>query len=147
MIAMVFGEEVNVADGDVAIDLWHKKLGNMSLKGLEVLARKNIVPEIRGMHLETCVENTRRPFSKQHRVVFQHLPRKRKSQPLELVHSDLCYMKDKTPGRALYFATFIADFSRKLWCSALKTKYQVIEIFKIFHVSVERETGRKLNCI
>ena len=63
------------------------------------------------------------------------------------MHTDLCYMKDKTPGRALYFATFIADFSRKLWCSALKTKYQVIEIFKIFHVSVERETGRKLNCI
>ena len=56
-------------------------------------------------------------------------------------------MKDKTLGGALYFATFIDNFSRKLWCFALKTKDQVFEIFMSFHVSVERETGRKLKCI
>ena len=56
-------------------------------------------------------------------------------------------MKDRTLGVALYFATFINEFSRKLWCFALKTKDQVFEIFRNFHVSVERETGRKLKCI
>ena len=56
-------------------------------------------------------------------------------------------MKDKTLGGALYFATFIDDFSRKLCCFALKTKDQVFKIFKNFHVSVERGIGRKLKFI
>ena len=54
-------------------------------------------------------------------------------------------MEDKTLRGALYFATFIDDFSRKLWCFALRTNGQVFEIFRNFHVSVERETREKLN--
>ena len=53
-------------------------------------------------------------------------------------------MKGKTLGGALYFATFIDDFSMKLWCFALKTKDKVFEIFKNFHLSVEGEIWRKL---
>ena len=56
MHAMVSSGEVNVADKDVSIELWHKRLGHMSQKGLEVLARKNIFPEITCMHLETCID-------------------------------------------------------------------------------------------
>ena len=56
-------------------------------------------------------------------------------------------MKDRTLGGALYFAAFIDDFSRKLWYFTLKTKDQVFDIFRNFHVSVERETGRKLKCV
>ena len=38
-------------------------------------------------------------------------------------------------------------FSRKVWAYALKTKDQVINVFKEFHARVERETERKLKCI
>jgi len=34
-----------------------------------------------------------------------------------------------------------------VWAFALKSKDQVLDAFKEFHVSVERETGRKLKCI
>ena len=87
MHAMVSDGEVNVADRDVPIEFWHKRLGHMSQKGLEVLTRKNILPKIRGMHLETCVDCL---AGRQHRVAFQHSPPKRKPQPLELVHTNLC---------------------------------------------------------
>ena len=62
------------------------------------------------------------------------------------MHSDLCGpMKTKTLGSALYFVTFIDDCSRKLWVYVLMTKDQVLDVFKQFQASVERETEKKLN--
>ena len=85
---------------------------------------------------------------KQNRVSFKSYPSSRKTELLELVHSDLCGpMKTKTLGGALYFITFIDDCSRKLWVYVLKTKDQVLGVFKQFQASVESETGKKLKCI
>ena len=43
--------------------------------------------------------------------------------------------------------TFIDDHSGKLWVSPLKTKDQVLSVFKEFHARAERETGRKLKAV
>ena len=64
---MVFGGEVNVANKYALIELWHKRLGHVSQKGLDVLARKIILSDIKGMHLETCVDFL---VNKQHKVAF-----------------------------------------------------------------------------
>ena len=70
---------------------------------------------------------------KQNRVSFKSYPPSRKTELLELVHSDLCGpMKTKTLGDVLYFVTFIDDCSRKLWVYVLKTKDQVLGVFKQF---------------
>ena len=72
----------------------------------------------------------------------------KKGRGTELVHSDVCGpLKVKSIGGALYFVTFTDDYSRKLWVRTLKTKDQVFNVFKEFHVSVERETGKKLKFI
>ncbi|GAA0147204.1 hypothetical protein LIER_36475 [Lithospermum erythrorhizon] len=73
---------------------------------------------------------------------------KRKPEVLELVHSDVCGpVKTRSLGSAYYFVTFIDDHSRKIWAYTLKTKDQVLDTFKLFQASVERETGKKLKCI
>jgi hypothetical protein len=56
-------------------------------------------------------------------------------------------MNTKTLGSALYYVSFIDDHSRKVWVFALKTKDQVLGVFKVFHMKVERETGRQLKCV
>ncbi|GKA42824.1 putative RNA-directed DNA polymerase [Tanacetum coccineum] len=56
-------------------------------------------------------------------------------------------MKTKTLGGCLYFVTFIDDHSRKVWVYTLKTKDQVLDVFKQFYALVERQTGKKLKCI
>ena len=56
-------------------------------------------------------------------------------------------MKTRTLGGSVYFVTFIDDHSRKLWVYTLKTKDQVLSVFKLFQALVERETGKKLKCI
>ncbi|RDX75394.1 hypothetical protein CR513_44725, partial [Mucuna pruriens] len=86
--------------------------------------------------------------SKQTRVSFKKHPPSRKSEFLELVHSDVCGpLKVKSFSGALYFLTFIDDCSRKLWVYTLKSKDQVLEKFKHFHALVERQSGKKVKCI
>ncbi|GJR03812.1 putative RNA-directed DNA polymerase [Tanacetum coccineum] len=62
-----------------------------------------------------------------------------------------CRHDDMTDWNALggcsYFVTFIDDHSRKVWVYTLKTKDQVLDVFKQFHALVERQTGKKLKCI
>ena len=53
----------------------------------------------------------------------------------------------RTLSGYLYFVTFIDDYFRKVWVFTLKSKYQVPNVFKHFHASVERETSRKLKCV
>ena len=43
----------------------------------------------------------------------------------------------KSYARSQYFVTFIDDHSRKLWATLLKTKDQVLSVFKELHARVE----------
>jgi len=85
---------------------------------------------------------------KQTRVSFKKHPPSRKSELLELVHSDVCGpLKVRSFSGALYFVNFIDDCSRKLWVYALQWKDQVLEKFKEFHIMVERKSCKKLKFI
>ena len=43
--------------------------------------------------------------------------------------------------------TFIDDHSRKTWAFVLKSKDQVLSVFKEFQARAERESGRKLKAV
>jgi len=127
------------------IELWHKRLGHMSEKGMTVLAKQKVISGVQSIQLKRCSHCI---AGKQSRVSFKSHPPSRKPSVLDLVHSDVCGpMKKKTLGGSLYFVTFIDDHSRKTWVYTLKTKDQVLQVFKHFQASVERETGKKLKCI
>ncbi|RVW64630.1 Retrovirus-related Pol polyprotein from transposon TNT 1-94 [Vitis vinifera] len=71
----------------------------------------------------------------------------RKKLLLIKVHTDVCTMQSNTLGGALYYVTFIDDHSRKVWAYALKSKDQVLDVFKDFHVMVERQTDKQLKSV
>ena len=64
-----------------------------------------------------------------------------------MIHTDICIMQNRLVGGTLYFVTFIDDCLRKMCVFALKSKDQVLDIFKFFHTYVERGTRRKLKCV
>ncbi|GAA0145953.1 hypothetical protein LIER_06020 [Lithospermum erythrorhizon] len=118
------------------IDLWHNRLGHMSGKGLKILSKRDLIPRFEDTHVSSC---THCLMGKQHRVSFNKSAQ-RKGKVLELIYSDVCgFMETRTLGGCSYFVTFIDDHSRKLWAYPLKTKDQVINVFKQLHVLVERE--------
>ena len=56
-------------------------------------------------------------------------------------------MKSNTLGGTLYYVTFIDDHLRKVWPYALKSKDHVLDVFKDFHVKIERQTGKQLKYV
>ena len=69
MQAKVCQEEANMVDNDSS-ELWHKRLAHMSLKGMEILSKKNFLPDVAGMNLKPYVYCL---AGKQHRVAFTHV--------------------------------------------------------------------------
>ncbi|KAL5842405.1 hypothetical protein ACOSQ3_013008 [Xanthoceras sorbifolium] len=144
MHAKLSSDSVSAVEKDGAIELWHKRLSHMSEKGMTSLVKKKMLPGMDEVHLEKCADCL---VGKQNRVAFKSSPPSRKKNILDLIHSDLCGPMPKSLGGAQYFVTFIDDHSRKTWVYSLKTKDQVLGVFKQFHASVERQTGKKLKCI
>jgi len=133
--ALVTKDSVNAMDMDAS--LWHRRLSHISEKGLNCLAKMDVLLGLKSAELEKCSHCM---AGKKTRVSFKKHPPSKKSELLELVHSDVCGpLQVKSFTSALYFVTFIDDCSRKLWGYALKTKDQVLEKFKEFHVLVERQ--------
>ena len=136
---------VNAVENVDMIDLWHKRLAHMTEKGMNMLSKKKVLSGLTDIHLKRCSHCV---AGKQNRVSFKSRPPSRREHILDLVHSDVCGpMKTRTNGGSLYFVTFIDDHSRKLWVYTLKTKDQVLDVFKHFQALVERQTGKKLKCI
>ena len=77
---------------------------------LQTFVRKQFLLDFRGNALKSCVNCI---YEKQYRVAFQNISPSRKLNPLKLVHTDVCYMKDKFIDGVVYFVTFIDDFVRK----------------------------------
>ena len=62
-----------------------------------------------------------------------------------LVHNNICGpMPNLLQGGALYFFTFIDDYSCKVWLYFLNHKDDVLGVFKTFLQLVENQSGQKL---
>ncbi|KAK8601315.1 hypothetical protein V6N12_051152 [Hibiscus sabdariffa] len=87
MQASTFKDTVNMTVNDNSTELWHKWLSHMSEKGFNCLAKKNQLSGLKNATLKNCVHYL---VGKQMRVSFSSRPPHRKSELLELVHSDVC---------------------------------------------------------
>ena len=77
---------VNALQKEDACALWHKRLGHMSEKGMTVLVKKNLLKGVKGVHIKKCSDCL---AGKQHRVAIKIQPPYKKSEVLDLVHSDV----------------------------------------------------------
>jgi len=62
----------------------------------------------------------------------------RESEPLDLIHSDLCEFDGiLTRNRKRYFITFIDDCSDYTYVYLLKNKSDALDMFKVFVTEIE----------
>lgn len=119
------------------IDLWHRRLAHVNQQSLYHLSNRNLV---NGIHripyvIRPC---TNCLLGKSHRQAFPKLRSTFSTQPLELIHSDLCGpMPTATRTNCTYIITFIDDYSRKTWIYFLSTKSQTLTYFAQFKQLVE----------
>mgnify|MGYP000016945791 CR=1 FL=1 len=138
----ISGKFIALAEVHSHMELWHKRLGHMSQKGLTRLCNlKKLYAN--GTKLDFCNECQ---YGKQVKCSF-YSGVSRKSCVLDLVHSDVCSMPTKSMGGAMYFISFVDDFSRKIWVQLLKSKDEAFAAFQRFHAFVTTQTGSKLKCL
>lgn len=86
---------------------------------------------------ESCIrgKQTKLPFKTSTTVT---------SEPLELVHSDLCgKMGEKSLGGAEYFLMFLDHHTHYCWVYPLERKDQVFSHFKDWKAEVERQSDQQ----
>ena len=134
-------QSVNNASSNNQEKLWHRRFGHLGEQNLCRLARNKLVKSFdyntRNSigFCETCVKGRHHctPFSSS---------KTKTTQPLELVHSDVCgKMSEKSLGGANYFVSFTDDKTRYSWIYTLKTKDQVFDRFVQWKTLVEKQTG------
>jgi len=127
--------------------LWHKRFGHLSAKGLQLLQQKGMVrgfPHFKVASM-TCTECF---VGKQRRNIIPKKSIWRASQPLELIHADICGpISPRSNGGKRYMLCFIDDYSRKSWVYLLVEKSEAFQQFKVFHKLVEKEKELPLKCL
>lgn len=78
---------------------------------------------------------------KQTRQSFPQASMYRATQPLELIHGDLCGpITPSTAAQKRYVFVLIDDFSHSMWTVLLREKNEAFEKFKVFKAQIEQET-------
>jgi ABC-type transport system involved in cytochrome c biogenesis ATPase subunit len=90
---------LTITENETSAELWHKRLGHMSEKGMQALAHMFLL-ELKGITLKPCEYCF---AGKQHRVAFRTRPSHHAENVLDIVHTDICSMTEKSLGGALYF--------------------------------------------
>ena len=121
-------------------NVWHGRLGHVNYDTLRRLINMECLPKFQidpNHKCEICVE------SKLTRTSFQSI--ERSSEPLELIHSDICDMKFiQTRGGKKYFLTLIDDCTRYRYVYLLRSKDEALEMFQHFKNEVENQLDRKI---
>ncbi|KAI5325793.1 hypothetical protein L3X38_034867 [Prunus dulcis] len=124
--------------------LWHRRFGHLNYISLKLLQERDMVQALPNLqeHEKVCSGCA---VSKNHRSSFDKEGAWRASQPLELIHSDICGpMQTITLGGNIYFLTFIDDHTRMCWVFFLQHKSQAFNIFKRFKSMVELQSGYQI---
>ena len=126
-------------------ELWHKRLGHLNYTSL-----KEISKLADGIKLEDGVTNNQCEaciYGKHHRSSHSSSNNKT-TEPLQLVHSDLCGpFNVESLGGHRYFLTFIDDSTHYTWIYLLKQKSEVVAKFTEFIAKVELESGYQLKTL
>ncbi len=133
--------------GSVSLDIWHQRFGHLGIQNLKKLISDNLVRELNCntrtlSFCEPCVQGhaAQQPYPKQAKW--------RASEPLELLHSDVCgLIETESLGKRKYFVTFVDDCTRFIWVHFIRQKSEVFKTFCTLLAEIERGTGKKLKVL
>ncbi|KAL0545234.1 hypothetical protein IC582_020384 [Cucumis melo] len=121
----------------------HDRLGHVNFNSLRRLINMNLIPKFTfdtNHSCEVCVESkmTKTPFHSTEKM----------TKSLELIHNDICDLKFvQTKSGKNYFITFIDDCTRYCYVYLLKSKYEVVKVFKFYKKWVKNQLSTKIKAI
>lgn len=144
--SMDHDEVVNLCDVKPSQELWHRRLAHLNRRSMDLLKR--------GMASGIDYSNTKHTpcvaclEGKQSRLPFPKTSYNRATEKLGLIHSDLCGpMSVSSFSGSKYLLSFIDDYTRMTFGYFLKSKDEVLPVFKIFKSLVENQTNLKIKAL
>lgn len=127
--------------------LWNKRLEHLNFDQIVKLSKKNVVKDLPRLSKPNNIISKSCQLGKKARVSFKG-KENTSEKPLHLVHMDLCgpSTMQSTMGK-LYFMLIVDDFSRMIWVSFLREKFEAFDEFKEFKTMAENETDCKIKSI
>ena len=123
---------------------WHCRYGHLNFGYINKLAEGNLVTGMKFMKGEIDQECEACTKAKMHRIPVPKQSSNKTTQPLELIHSDVCGpMNIDSIGGSKYILTFTDDYTRYVTVYFLKNKSEVYEKFQEYVNMVENFTGLK----
>ncbi|CAL9022194.1 unnamed protein product [Prunus brigantina] len=129
------------------LQIWHKRLGHLNERSIKLLENQGMVhglPHLEQMSVvcDGCMQG------KQHRDSFPLESTWRASNPLELVHIDICGpMKTESLSGNRYFLLFTDDYTRMSWVYFIRNKSSALECFMKFKAMTELQSGFKIKSL
>ena len=134
------------ATGPTKTDLWHQRLGHAPPKAIK--HAKELVEGLddkEDSQYTFCIACAQ---GKQHASPVPRQADTRATEPLQLVHSDICGpMQTASHAGHRYFVSFIDDCTRRTWIVPLAQKSGTLSAFKAFQSTVEKQTGRVIRTL
>lgn len=128
--------------------IWHARLGHIGYQLLQQISSKRLlegIPVLQHVREDVICQGCQ--FGKSHRLPFQKSVN-RKSTMFELVHADLMGpMKPSSYSGYSYVMVLVDDFSKYAWVKFLKEKSEALKVFVEFKNNVEKEFGKKIQCL
>ncbi|QRV96994.1 Pol polyprotein/retrotransposon [Ceratobasidium sp. AG-Ba] len=135
--------QANVATTAVA---WHKRLGHIGSAVLQQMSATGQIGKVTREDLEQIAKCGACVMGKGARIPFVSST-STTSQPLELLHSDVCGPLDASIGGVRYVLLFVDDYTRMAWVCLLKTKDQVFEAFRRLRAHLELSSGHRVKTL
>lgn len=128
---------------DCSMALWHRRMAHLNSNYLKQLRHAALGVQFADNKFEKCEicvagKLTNKPF---------RATNSRAAGLLQLVHSDVCQVKDLSLGKAKYFITFLDDYSRKLFVYFFHSKDEVPKIVQSFVTFAENQSSQKLKVL
>jgi hypothetical protein len=121
--------------------LWHRHQAHVDFKALEILPTITDAPKLTGKcDWKSCIKCNlaREPFRP---------TTSRATEPLQLVHSDICGPLETAIGGGRYMLLFINDPTRQTDEYILKYKSEALEKFNEWKALREKESGKQVKRI
>ena len=111
-----------------SFNIWHSRLCHIIKRLVKNMSSLGLIPDLSLKDFEKCESCSQAKITKTpHKSVI------RVSEPLDLIHSDICDFEGiLTRNEKRYFITFIDDCSNFSYVYLLKNKSEAINMFKFF---------------
>jgi transposase InsO family protein len=123
---------------------WHQRFGHIHFAALRKMGCEELV---RGLPIIDQVQQVCDAClaGKQRRTAFPQKVLWRSTEPLQLLHGDICGpISPATPSGNKYFLLLVDDYSRYMWIDLLPSKDTATTAIKNIQAEAERKSGKKL---